>query len=365
MGRRTPHGSVWPRSCRKSARYGVGNDMSDPAPSDPQLAVLEKLYGAAARELAGLLGKSTWQTGKAARLIRQVRRISHRLGVQTDRWAAGQAMDAYRAGARFADGQLAQIGEMAAALRIDNFLQINERAVAIAAGQIAGPLAAANAQLAGNARRIIAATGQRVLGDAQVAEAVAQGLISGGSLNQIARGLRARLTEAGRELLDSGKMSPAELRELADFEGGYIQAGRSRMRIDQYCRLVAHHQLRRVTTEATKQRLVETGEELGDRDAFDLVIISGPISGDFCDLYVGKVYSISGRSSEYPPLSSIPEGGPPFHPNCTHVVAPFVARLATARERERGKTSERVLGLSGADAQRAYMGVDRRLAARR
>lgn len=60
---------------------------------------------------------------------------------------------------------------------------------------------------------------------------------------------------------------------------------------------------------------------------YDLVQISTNPStvGDFCDLYRGKVFSISGEHPFYPPLSSAPNGGTPFHPWCKHVMWPYTS----------------------------------------
>lgn len=57
----------------------------------------------------------------------------------------------------------------------------------------------------------------------------------------------------------------------------------------------------------------------------DLVQISKNPSliGDYCDLYRGKVFSLSGSHAIFPPLSSAPNGGPPFHPWCRHTIKPF------------------------------------------
>jgi hypothetical protein len=53
----------------------------------------------------------------------------------------------------------------------------------------------------------------------------------------------------------------------------------------------------------------------------------------------------------YPPISAI-GGGPPFHPNCVHVLMPFVERLATAEELKAGMIEPKVLNQSAAELQR-------------
>ena len=54
----------------------------------------------------------------------------------------------------------------------------------------------------------------------------------------------------------------------------------------------------------------------------------------------------------YPPISGI--GGPPFHPNCVHVLTPFVERLGTEEEKKRGVISPEVLNRTPGELQRRY-----------
>ena len=47
---------------------------------------------------------------------------------------------------------------------------------------------------------------------------------------------------------------------------------------------------------------------------------------DECTPFAGKVFFIGDGVDPlgFPRLTSIPNGGPPFHPNCKHVIIPFV-----------------------------------------
>lgn len=66
--------------------------------------------------------------------------------------------------------------------------------------------------------------------------------------------------------------------------------------------------------------------------AGDLVQISPQPStiGDYCDAYRGQVFSVSGQSSSFPPLSITPQGGPPFHPWCHHYLLPITNERAAS-----------------------------------
>ena len=329
------------------------------------LTILTRIYQKGTADLAGLLSGSDFQRGKAAKLLAQVDEISARLGSQTDRWVSSAVKSQYQAAAVDAESQVRRLGFTGGLAADVDFVKINERAVNVFATQLARDLAGANLDAADKARRVISRTSQKIIADPEMSEIIAKGLISGGSLNNISRGLRTRLTQEGQKLLESGTLSAPELEEMADLQAGYITAGQRRMKLSEYCGLVASHQLRQATVEATKQRLADAGESMGDPMLFDLVTVVGPISGDFCDFYVGKIFSSSGKHPDYPPLSSIPQSGPPFHPNCTHTIAPFVIDLAGADEIKRGKIAPQFLNVDQRTAQKQYTGIERGYAARR
>jgi hypothetical protein len=91
-----------------------------------------------------------------------------------------------------------------------------------------------------------------------------------------------------------------------------------------YAKMVAVTKTRQAVCQSRHARLADLG--------LDLVTIVGKISNNFCSAYLDKVFSISGNHPKYPPLSSLPGGGPPFHPNCSKSTAPFVEELATPAE---------------------------------
>jgi hypothetical protein len=96
-----------------------------------------------------------------------------------------------------------------------------------------------------------------------------------------------------------------------------------------YARMVATTKTREATTKARHARLAQQG--------IDLVVVQGRVSVNFCTAYLNKVFSISGKHPRYPALSSLPGGGPPFHPNCTKSTSPFIEELADPEEIEAGQ----------------------------
>ncbi|MCK9596435.1 phage minor capsid protein [Candidatus Pacearchaeota archaeon] len=96
--------------------------------------------------------------------------------------------------------------------------------------------------------------------------------------------------------------------------------------ISNYAKIVAHSSI---------MQALNTGQLMtAANHGVDLVKISENPStiGDFCDLYIGRVFSISGTSTKYPPLARIPNGGPQFHVNCKHSMHPFVEAFETAKD---------------------------------
>ena len=96
-------------------------------------------------------------------------------------------------------------------------------------------------------------------------------------------------------------------------------------------------------TRGTIQRLREHRIELAQISAHNAA-----------DFYENAIVCIGdGPHPVYPPISTI-GGGPPFHPNCVHVLTPFVERLVTEEERKAGVPDLSVLNRTPAELQRKY-----------
>lgn len=97
--------------------------------------------------------------------------------------------------------------------------------------------------------------------------------------------------------------------------------------LDTYAAMVAQATKAQARSVAALNRARQAG--------LDLVRVTPNPSttGDWCDAYRGRVFSISGAHPSYPPLASIPNGGPPFHPWCKHGLGIFVPEFHTAAAR--------------------------------
>jgi hypothetical protein len=89
-----------------------------------------------------------------------------------------------------------------------------------------------------------------------------------------------------------------------------------------YAETVARSTTREATNTATLNHLTATGR--------DLVKMSNHNSScGVCAPLEGRVYSISGKNKEYPPLTKAYSGTHAnIHPNCRHVLVPYIESLA-------------------------------------
>lgn len=160
------------------------------------------------------------------------------------------------------------------------------------------------------------------------------------TVNGIIRGATGKaLRDDIASIFLKGKVTPEVRRRLAEvgfrgdmftsFEqiarGQIIQVGKIRINVASYADLVARTQMREAHTVAGIARL--------QQNQIDHVQISNHAQKveDECTPWAGNVYYIGEGEDPagFPPLSSVLNGGPPFHPRCAHVIAPYVIVFKT------------------------------------
>ena len=142
--------------------------------------------------------------------------------------------------------------------------------------------------------RMITETKQHILEEFEIAEALARGVKTRGT----PRDARDSLLETFKKFSD----------------GKFIQAGKRTYRVDKYAEMVARTNVRAANSLATIRTTVDNG--------YDLVRVSDHNTDtEVCIPYEDNIYSISGTSKKYPKLDRLP----PWHPNCLHVIFPYVA----------------------------------------
>ncbi len=116
--------------------------------------------------------------------------------------------------------------------------------------------------------------------------------------------------------------------------------------LDRYSEMVARTTTREAMTQGTINRLREHGIRLAQ--------VSAHNAQDFCIYYENAIVNIGDQPHPvYPPISAV-NGGPPFHPNCVHVLTPFVERLASRQEKQQGLIAPDLLNRSPAELQRRF-----------
>jgi hypothetical protein len=221
--------------------------------------------------------------GTAIYLQRQLtalRGVLRQLGVRTRPLAIGAALEAYAGGVR-----IANLGAPGASFA---FAGVHREAVAAVADNLATPLALA--------RDLVGRRAEGALRRAALTE-VGTGLAEGATRAQVSDALARRLVREG----------------TVDALTGLVDRAGRRWSIDVYARMVARTTTREAVSVGTKNRMLETGQ--------DLITISdhGP-TDDLCALYAGNTYSLSGKHPDHPPMPD--EAWPPYHPNCQHVATP-------------------------------------------
>jgi len=291
---------------------------------------LAALYRDTAADMMDVLADAAalaGQRGRAAALLRQYQVILADLGDEAAAWIELNIPRAYDVGLEFADEGIRNIRRAGINLRRrdrtitgrrerDVFSQVHREAAQAITESMLQTTDAALAQIGRRVDDVFRREGML---------AVARGVAAGRARIDVSRELEQRLIAAGRPT--------------------FVDVLGRQWPLDRYAEMVARTTTREAMTQGTINRLQEHGITLAQ--------VSAHNAEDFCRYYENAVVSLNGAHPVYPPISAI-NGGPPFHPNCVHVLTPFVERLATDDERKRGVISPNLLNKSPAELQRRF-----------
>lgn len=129
---------------------------------------------------------------------------------------------------------------------------------------------------------------------------------------------------------ESRKKTIPELTRKLEKDGipSFVDAAGRNWNIDRYSETLIKTKTRILSNEGTVNRLKEYREKYPNNRNFDLVAVSQHGAKDWCRHFEGKVFSISGNHPGYPPVSSLPnQPYSIFHPNCRHVLLPYIEIL--------------------------------------
>jgi hypothetical protein len=279
-------------------------------------------------------GSKEFKRARAATLIDQVDQVLGQLGHATSGWIGKNVPAAAVAGRKLANKQAVEAGvrpKGQAAIE-GSFHLIDHRAVQVLAIDAFRDLNKAAQGMGDRAKFALHTTAQQELGEAEINKILAGGLIEGKPVETIKK-LRDALKQVHGETVKVINKNGDEM----NFDAGY------------YAELVARTKTRQASVVARHERLSELG--------MDLVAIVGLISKNFCTAFLGQVFSLSGNSDKYPAYSSLPGGGPPFHPLCSKSTRPFVEELASDKQLDQADgldDADKLLGMDATQAQRAF-----------
>jgi hypothetical protein len=297
--------------------------MALPPLDDPRLDLLVGIYAEAGQRLRRLLDNLLIEDGPRKFLVyQQILRQLEKLRSSTDAWSDRYVTEFVREAQRGAIPSLEAIGAITPQLGAT----VPTRAVRALSRALTGDLGKAISSVQALAHRIfrpLALEREFPALALQARREVAVGLAGAEATQPI----RKRIAEMLREKFSDGIVTVVAKngRRLA-------------FPLDFYAGMVASATKAQAHTFATLEQAKEADHDL-------VRVTPNPSTiGDWCDAYRGRVYSISGGHPTFPPLSSLPNGGPPFHPWCRHGLGIYVPDLNTAIEnKERANTDPRFL----------------------
>lgn len=336
-----------------------------PGMSQTAIAELVRLYDLAARDMNTAVGRAILQLQatpghrasqfaltRSAQLARELEQRLAALAIQTRGSVDPAVLAATARAIGRADAQVAELrksGDIDPALRgglsatIDsrgtlaadplasaNFedraiRKLAEDSAAVASLQIRQKLDTAAHTHAENARGLF-----RRLGFSAATETASQRTDTEIAINtEIARGLIAgnpRAIEKGiRQALGAKIIPEADALSYRQLGNQQIQVGGWTGPLRAYAQAVARTRSAEAANDAAIERMDEHGIEAAT--------IQGSNSANFCTAFVGLVVGLRGpftiNGVTYPAASDLPEGGAPFHPNCSKGYAPFDPELSS------------------------------------
>lgn len=265
----------------------------------PETALL-RLYVQAAKTLrvqirhaleSGQLGTAAYR----AQQLQAVETIVRNLGRRSRPLRIPIVFDSYVRGAHIV--QIAE-GQAVAAFQ---FAGVHTQAARVVAANLATKLDAAEQLIGRRTDDAFRRVALEIVGE--------RGVIAGQTRREVSAALQRQLIEEG----------------VTDAVTGFVDRGGRRWQLDTYAEMVARTTTREAMTAGTANRMGELG--------LDLVTISDHSTDcEICKPFEGNTYSLTGATPGYDVL---PDGGPPWHPHCWHVMTPAGANLA-ALERQLG-----------------------------
>jgi hypothetical protein len=268
--------------------------MAKAIPLPKYITDLMKVYTDSKQRLIDTVSKGTARgnaIGYQQKLIRQIDAEIAKLNKFSIDWANDTLPKEYRKGAEAAIKGIRDLGSSIP--EFAEFSKLHTRAIEAIIQNASDDLINANNFVGRSVKDIIRT---------ETNQAIAQKLSTGETVKQAQKGIQNALVDAGYKFVPT-------------------KSGR-RLNLESYAETVARSTTREATNIGTLNQLTSSGK--------DLVKMSNHSSScGVCAPLEGRVYSISGTSKDYPPLSKAYSGvHANIHPNCRHVIMPYIPMLA-------------------------------------
>lgn len=337
----------------------ASRDLTALIATDQSTPLLVRHFERQTKRILEELARGVTQPGsaRARDLLARIRKLTNTLDPKKDslvrRWIRREIPRSFVLGDKAATRQLQEQLRQVSSEDQAAFGQISRGFTGANTASLRGVVSAMESQLTRAAEDTLATlnitirrTQTTILQDKNIRQATVGGIIRG---------------QTGRQLSDdiagiilTGKAGPDAMKRLRDqgfrsdttdlykqlSKGQFITIGKRRFNVRDYANLVSRTQAREAHKVAEVVRL--------QQNDVDHVRISRHVQGvrDECTPFAGKVFYIGSASVDplgFPKLSSLPGGGPPFHPNCRHVLEPFVADFETANAIDKAKESAQLI----------------------
>ena len=283
-----------------------------------RIAEIQSVYESAAGRIVAVLSSldpATYTAVESGKALSQVKNIIRSLDTAVQIWTPGAIRAAYEESAGVARTRLEMIG--AKQNKRYNPAR-HDKKIAALTKTVMTDYWKANRTIEKTARQYLAVMMQAAAGVKKIERV--QEFDPEEIKTFIDRMVRASLKaktkyNLGQAHLTSKDIASKIMKKLKEKIGGgdFININGRSFNLKSYAELVARTRMRESQTEAVKESMKQFDEDLVEIPRHD-----NPCA-EICAEYQGKVYSVSGKSDKY---DELPDGGPPWHPNCEDVMNP-------------------------------------------
>ena len=232
-----------------------------------------------------------------------------RLGVQTDPLARRVVADAFAQSAAVTQLRVAR-------LRVDapeipgSFAGISQEAVVALQDSLTGRLQGARANVGRSVDDLYARAGRH-------------------AALQAVLGAQGSPRSASRAMMRDLMRDPQIRRSVMRGGAGFVDRAGRQWGLENYADMAVRTTTRQAVVEGAKARMASHGINLAR-------VSVSPNPCPICRPWQGRLISLDGSTTSYEgeavaDLSSLPNGGPPMHPRCTHSLQPVAVRIDALR----------------------------------